>query len=148
MHVAVGAAIAFFIAPVARKGFTHGALFFAPEVLGDDLDRLLQQGFGARTLRDDGRTGGQRDKGMQISSLTRIATRLRGLGEPAAMLGITQRSGQRGDTVIDQFGAAGDAVDMGQRETVGHAGGVHGLGHCVCWQPALIVQVAKPLRHP
>ena len=39
VHVAVGTAIVLFMAPVAVEGLPHGAFFFAPESLGNDLNR-------------------------------------------------------------------------------------------------------------
>nr|GFC21755.1 hypothetical protein [Tanacetum cinerariifolium] len=148
VHVAVGTAIVFFVAPVTVERLAHGAFFFAPEARRNHVNGLLQQRLSARAACDHRRAGRQRDKGVQVSSLAFVGAVLQGLVEPAAMLGITQWPGQRRDAVIDQRGATGNAVDMRHGETVGHACGVHGLSHGICGEATMVVQIAETLRQP
>ena len=146
VHVAVGAAIGLFVAPVAIEEFAHGALFFAPEIRVDDVDRIIQQRLGAGTLCDHRRAGRERDKGMQIGILAGVAVAMFGDRKPAAVQRIPQWTTQGRNAVINQFGKPRQALNVGHGEAVGHARGVHGFGLRVRRQTAAFVEVAETFR--
>lgn len=145
VHVAVGAAVGFDTAPVLGEGLEHHALFFAPEKLLDDVDRVVQQGLCTRSTGHHRRAGGQGDKRMQVGGLATVAIEGTGRCEPATVLAVAQRAAQGRNTVLDEFGIARQALGMGHGEAVGHARGVHCFGVGVGRQLAVVVQVAKTL---
>ncbi|RMM28771.1 hypothetical protein ALP21_05426 [Pseudomonas savastanoi pv. phaseolicola] len=148
VHVAVGAAIRFLIAPVPRERLTHGAFLIAPEMRLDHLDGVGQQCLRARPPRHHGRTGRQCDERMQISLLFGLAAVFERGTEPAAVFGIVQRSAQCGDTVIDQRSTARDALRMRHGKTVGHARRVHGSCGGTDHQPTVVIKTAKAVVQP
>ncbi|RMP19625.1 hypothetical protein ALQ26_05999 [Pseudomonas amygdali pv. lachrymans] len=148
VHVAVGAAIGLFVAPVLRKRLTHGTFLLAPETGLDDLDGLGQQCLRARPPRHHGRTGRQCDESMQIRLFVGFTAVFERSTEPAIVFGIAQRATQCGDAMIDQCGTAGYALRMGHGKTVGHTCGIHGFGRGADHQTAVVIQTAKTVVEP
>ncbi|MNV36119.1 hypothetical protein D3C71_1275840 [compost metagenome] len=146
VHVAVGATIGFLGAPVAIEGLAHRALFFAPEVGVDNVDGIIEQRLCAGTLRHHRGTRGQRDKGMQVGVLAGVAVAVSGHCKPAPVHRIAQRPAQGFDTVIDQFGKSGQALNVGHGKAVGHARGVHGFGLRVGRQMTALIEIAEAFR--
>ena len=64
---------------------------------------------------------------MQVSRLAAVVMAT-GVGEPAAAGGILQRAAQGGHTVFGIGQVTGHALQVGQGEAVGHAGGIQGIG--------------------
>ncbi len=146
VHVAVGAAISLFFAPVAVEGFAQGALFFAPEMLVDDPHGFLEQGLGAGALGHDRRAGGQGNESMQVGGFAGFVFSGIGRGEPAAELSIAQRPHEGLHAMIHQLDKPRQALDVGHGEAVGHARGVHGFGAGIGGQATQLVQVAETVR--
>ncbi|MNH03165.1 hypothetical protein D3C79_624180 [compost metagenome] len=145
VHVAVGTTIGFRLLPVAGEGLAHRTLLLTPETLLDDPYRLRQQPLCSRSARHDGRAGGKRDEGMQVSRLAVVALAVRA-GEPTAVPGVAQRPAQGLHTVLHQCQAAWRTLKVGQGEAVGHARGVHGFGDSRRGQFAAGVEIAETFR--
>ncbi|RML50155.1 hypothetical protein ALQ94_05480 [Pseudomonas amygdali pv. morsprunorum] len=148
VHVAVGTAVGFFMAPVLRERLAHGAFLLAPEMRLYDLNGVGEQCLSARAARHHRRAGGQRDECMQVGLLVGLAAVFKRGAEPAVVLGIAQRAAECGDPVIDQRGAAGYALRMGHGKTVSHACSVHGFGRGADHQTSVVVKTAKAVFQP
>ncbi len=125
VHVAVGTPVRFLLLPVPAETFAQSALFLAPEILLEDRYRLFQQGRGCRPSGNLCGAACQGDEGMQVGGFVAGA---RGIGEPAAELGIAQGALQRRYAVIDQLGVAGDTLDDRQGKAMGHTCGMDQFG--------------------
>ena len=148
MHIAVGPAIRFAVAPVAGKGFQQGSFVFAPEPRFEYRRRLVQQGSGARAPGHHRGAGGQGDKGMQVRGFAGVAILSVGSGEPTSVHAIAQGPGQSPEAVVDQRRAARQALDMGQGETVNHTRGGHCVSRGIVWALAKAVKACKTERYP
>ncbi len=80
---------------------------------------------------------------MQVSLLVGLAVVFKRRAEPAAMLGIMQRTAQGGDAMIDQRRATGDALYVSHGEAVSHARGVHRAGGGADHQASVVIEAAK-----
>ncbi|MNS45143.1 hypothetical protein D3C72_776030 [compost metagenome] len=144
VHVAVGATVLLGQLPGAGEGFPQGTLLFAPEMRFEHLHRACQQGWCTASTCHHRRAGGQGDKGMQVSRLAAVVMAT-GVGEPAAVGGILQRATQGGHTVFGIGQVAGHALQVGQGETVGHAGGDQGFGAGTGGKQACGVEAAEAI---
>ena len=80
---------------------------------------------------------------MQIGLLVGGSTVFERRAEPAAVLGIAQRTAKGSNTVIHQRGAAGNTLRVGHGETVSHACSVHGFGGGTHHQTAVVIKAAE-----
>jgi hypothetical protein len=103
VHVAVGAAIGLGLAPVAVED-SRMAPSSSLQKYVSMMSIASSSRPGRRDARHHRRAGGQGDEGMQVGGLAGVAVAVFGDGEPAAVLGITQRAAQGRDAVLDQLG--------------------------------------------
>lgn len=144
VHVAVGATVRLGRLPGTGEGFAEGALRFAPEMRDKHLHRVFQQGGRVGSAGQHRRAGGQGDEGMQVGGLAAVGSAI-GVGEPAAMGGVLHGTTQGSHTVFDIGQATGQALQLGQGEAVGHAGGVQGVGTGTGGKLPLGIQAAEAI---
>ncbi|MCY1424163.1 hypothetical protein D9M71_399000 [compost metagenome] len=108
----------------------------------DHLGCIGQQQLGIGCTGHHCRAGGKGDEGMQVGGLAAVFLAA-GMGEPATVAGVLHGPTQGGHTVFGIGQAAGNALQMGQGEAVGHSRGIHGFGAGAGRELAFGIQVAK-----
>ena len=125
----------------ATQSFDTGAVYLACEFVVTDghfAKRKMWSNVGLHSPK--GPTWGQMGRSFIRAALNSArnvhpqdnspqAAAARRIAEPAAMRLVPQRAAQRGEAMVDQRGVAGQALDVSQGETVGHARGVDQFGH-------------------